>query len=295
MQKGRARSPNHKPAAAAAATQSAADASGCRGQPLASHRPPGGRVMSPRSRGATRSSGRPVVDSHAVRHSSLGRETPRPARSFRRTAGRARRRCPRAVEGIAEVSRRDCAAVRDACPRRPRPGHWCQRRRSSASSSAASCSSRTSSPITIDTRAPARSTSSPTAIDTRFRHEDGSVDGILCWDVFDFLPKAAAQALARQIVRMLRPGRLGHGVLLQLRVAGTSRPSRSTKSPTTSRCVTASIRAAAASKHVLAQPRHHQDVRRSRGRRFVPAEKQYPGDPAQAQELGGPCVRSSLF
>lgn len=45
-----------------------------------------------------------------------------------------------------------------------------------------------------------------TVIDTRFRHDDGTVDGILCWDVFDYLPKAAGQALARQIVRMLRPG-----------------------------------------------------------------------------------------
>jgi hypothetical protein len=45
-----------------------------------------------------------------------------------------------------------------------------------------------------------------TVIETRFRHDDSSVDGILCWDVFDFLPKAASQALARQIVRMLRPG-----------------------------------------------------------------------------------------
>jgi hypothetical protein len=43
-------------------------------------------------------------------------------------------------------------------------------------------------------------------LDKRFRHDDSSVDGILCWDVFDYLPKAAAQALARQIVRMLRPG-----------------------------------------------------------------------------------------
>ena len=42
-----------------------------------------------------------------------------------------------------------------------------------------------------------------TAIDTRFRHGDGSADGILCWDLFDYLPKAAAQALARQIVRMI--------------------------------------------------------------------------------------------
>jgi hypothetical protein len=46
----------------------------------------------------------------------------------------------------------------------------------------------------------------PKTLDTRFRHADGSVDGILCWDVFDFLPKAAAQSLARQIIRMLRPG-----------------------------------------------------------------------------------------
>jgi hypothetical protein len=45
-----------------------------------------------------------------------------------------------------------------------------------------------------------------TTMDKRFRHEDGSVDGILCWDVFDYLPKAASQALAKQIVRMLRPG-----------------------------------------------------------------------------------------
>ena len=41
---------------------------------------------------------------------------------------------------------------------------------------------------------------------TRFRHGDASVDGILCWDYFDFLPKAATQALAKEIVRMLRPG-----------------------------------------------------------------------------------------
>jgi len=43
-------------------------------------------------------------------------------------------------------------------------------------------------------------------INSRFRHADGSVDGVLCWDFFDYLSKPAAQALARQIVRMLRPG-----------------------------------------------------------------------------------------
>jgi hypothetical protein len=46
----------------------------------------------------------------------------------------------------------------------------------------------------------------PAAIDSRFRHADASVDGVLCWDFFDFLAKPAAQSLARQIVRMLRPG-----------------------------------------------------------------------------------------
>lgn len=46
----------------------------------------------------------------------------------------------------------------------------------------------------------------PEVFAKRFRHDDNSVDGVLCWDFFDFLDKAAAQALARQVVRMLRPG-----------------------------------------------------------------------------------------
>ena len=46
----------------------------------------------------------------------------------------------------------------------------------------------------------------PETMEKRFRHEDQSVDGVLCWDFFDFLDKGAAQTLARQIVRMLRPG-----------------------------------------------------------------------------------------
>ena len=46
----------------------------------------------------------------------------------------------------------------------------------------------------------------PAAFEKRFRHADASVDGILCWDVFDFLDKHAAPALAKQVVRMLKPG-----------------------------------------------------------------------------------------
>ncbi len=44
----------------------------------------------------------------------------------------------------------------------------------------------------------------------RFPQEENSVDGILCWDVFDFLDKSAATSLAQQLTRILRPD----GVLL---------------------------------------------------------------------------------
>jgi len=45
----------------------------------------------------------------------------------------------------------------------------------------------------------------PAFFEKRFPQADGSVDGILCWDVFDFLDKKAAQALAAQLTRILRP------------------------------------------------------------------------------------------
>jgi hypothetical protein len=46
----------------------------------------------------------------------------------------------------------------------------------------------------------------PATFEKRFRHADASVDGILCWDVFDFLDKKATETLARQVIRMVRPG-----------------------------------------------------------------------------------------
>ena len=50
----------------------------------------------------------------------------------------------------------------------------------------------------------------PAFLRQRFPQEDGSIDGILCWDLFDFLERPAAQALAVQLTRILRPD----GVLL---------------------------------------------------------------------------------
>jgi hypothetical protein len=50
------------------------------------------------------------------------------------------------------------------------------------------------------------------SLSKRFPQESGTIDGILCWDVFDYLDKPAAKKLAEQLTRVLRPD----GVLLAL-------------------------------------------------------------------------------
>jgi len=50
----------------------------------------------------------------------------------------------------------------------------------------------------------------PAALSKRFPQESDSIDGILCWDVFDYLDKKSARSLAEQLTRVLRPD----GVLL---------------------------------------------------------------------------------
>lgn len=39
---------------------------------------------------------------------------------------------------------------------------------------------------------------------TRLKHPPGSVDGILCWNLFDFLDMASAQVLASSLMRILK-------------------------------------------------------------------------------------------
>jgi SAM-dependent methyltransferase len=46
--------------------------------------------------------------------------------------------------------------------------------------------------------------------DKRFPYEAESIDGVLCWDIFDFLDRPSAERLAWQLNRVLRPD----GVLL---------------------------------------------------------------------------------
>jgi len=43
-------------------------------------------------------------------------------------------------------------------------------------------------------------------LSTRLTQQPDSIDGILCWDLFDFLDKPAGQTLAGQLARLLRKG-----------------------------------------------------------------------------------------
>ena len=43
-------------------------------------------------------------------------------------------------------------------------------------------------------------------LEKRLRHKPASVDGILCWDLFDWLDRRTSQVLAASLVRLLKPG-----------------------------------------------------------------------------------------
>lgn len=58
----------------------------------------------------------------------------------------------------------------------------------------------------------------PEFLTARFPQQNGSIDGVLCWDIFDYLDRSAAQVLATQLTRLLRPG----GALLGF--FGTAQP-----------------------------------------------------------------------
>jgi SAM-dependent methyltransferase len=58
----------------------------------------------------------------------------------------------------------------------------------------------------------------PAFLAKRFPQESASIDGILCWDLFDYLDKASAKPLAEQLTRVLRPD----GILMAF--FGTAEP-----------------------------------------------------------------------
>lgn len=70
----------------------------------------------------------------------------------------------------------------------------------------------------------------PAFFERRFPQEPDTVDGILCWDIFDYMERPAAERLAGQLMRLLRP----EGFLLAF--FGTADP-RSSPNPTYTRHV----------------------------------------------------------
>ncbi len=65
----------------------------------------------------------------------------------------------------------------------------------------------------------------PAFMKKRFSQESESVDGVLCWDLIDYLDKPAAAELAAQLTRVLRPD----GALLGFFSTGRPRESQYTK------------------------------------------------------------------
>jgi len=65
----------------------------------------------------------------------------------------------------------------------------------------------------------------PAFLQKRFKQLAGTVDGILCWDLIDYLDKNAAQALAVELTRLLRPD----GALLGFFGTAQPRDTRYTK------------------------------------------------------------------
>jgi len=65
----------------------------------------------------------------------------------------------------------------------------------------------------------------PDFLKKRFPQSDGTIDGVLCWDLIDYLDRPAAQALATQLTRVLR----NDGALLGFFASAQTRELRYTK------------------------------------------------------------------
>ena len=88
----------------------------------------------------------------------------------------------------------------------------------------------------------------PDALAKRFHHASSSIDGILCWDVFDYLDKNSAKKVAEQLIRVLKP----EGVLLAFFV--TAEPQANAKAEYT--------------RHIVVDPNHlqHRPYAAARGK-----------------------------
>jgi hypothetical protein len=72
----------------------------------------------------------------------------------------------------------------------------------------------------------------PAAMAARIGHPPESIDGILCWDLFDFLDKKTGAALAAKLVSVLKPGGVIYGFFGQTTVQLTEYTRYIVESPT---------------------------------------------------------------
>ena len=166
-----------------------------------------------------------------------------------------------------------------------RPGRRRRTSSSSASVSAASCTSKICSATSSGTRAPARS--------TRCRRHSRAVpacgrtvDGILCWDLFDYLDRPRSRRWRARSSACSVPA------------APCSRSSARPPSQSTCHYTRYMIVDDGSFRHRYhagaggveagaPEPRHHPDVRGLGGLGFVPAQEQHPGNAATALVVGG--------
>lgn len=65
----------------------------------------------------------------------------------------------------------------------------------------------------------------PAFFDTRFSQQGETIDGIICWDIFDYLDKPSAERLARQLKRVLRPDGMLLAIFSTVDARSSGRPS----------------------------------------------------------------------
>lgn len=103
----------------------------------------------------------------------------------------------------------------------------------------------------------------PAFLEKRFPQQDESVDGILCWDIFDYLDWKSAQALARQLARILRAD---GAILAQF----TTTQSQTPAPPTYTRYVVVDKQSLQYRSYTAARPKQRPLVNRDIQRMFEP-------------------------
>ena len=180
------------------------------------------------------------------------------------------------------------AARRGADAGRLRPGDRPQRRVLRRAARAASCSSRISPPTSIGIRAPAHARRCPRRCPSGSRRRTAPSTACCAGTSSTSSTRLPRKALAREVVRVLRPGGAVFGFFCN---------TASERAPFTKFEIIEGVDAPAPATYRRrrrevrpAEPRHHPDVRRPDRLGLVPAQEQHARNPAA--EAGMMCAPS---